>query len=210
MTKKITKNISKVERLENLLNKDLILVSLSHQINYVQIKENKADSFLKQLTIKNLPKNALVFTLDVQNLENQYLNKSFSNVNKCSDFVILYEEEDKKEIKALFCEIKSFNPSRPEYEKQVESSFLFVEYACKMLSSFEEETKIDSSKYYLFHLYEPKGRDIIRSSPKNRLIFEKRTEKMIYLKNTEKYIQKIAFQAEKGIILNPFIDFNEL
>lgn len=204
----MTKKISKVEKLENLLNKDLVLISVSHQINYVQIKESKSDTFLKQLTIKNLPKNALVFTLDVQNLENQYLNKSFSNVNKCSDFVILYEDEN--EIKGLFCEIKSFNPSRPEYEKQVESSFLFVEYACKMLSSFEEETKIDSSKYYLFHLYEPKGRDIIKSSPRNRFVFAKRTEKMIYLKNTEKYIQKIAFQAEKGIILNPYIDFNEL
>ncbi|WP_338815768.1 hypothetical protein V9L05_22465 (plasmid) [Bernardetia sp. Wsw4-3y2] len=206
--------MSRVEKIENLLNKDLILVSVSHQISYVQIKETQADAFLKRLTIKNLPKNALVFTLDVEGIGNLYFNKSSPTANKCSDFVILYEDKDK--IKALFCEIKSFNPSRPEYEKQLESSFLFVEYACKILNSFEKETKIDSSKYYLFHLYEPKNRDMMRSSPRDRYTPHKKTEEMKYIVTSSKkpvknkYIQKIAFQAEKGTVLNPYIDFNEL
>ncbi len=191
----MTEKIGRVEKIEDLLNKDLVLHSVSNQINYLQIKENKTDALLKRLTIKNLPKNALVFTLDIEGVENPYFNKSNPIVNKCSDFVIIYEDDN--QIKALFCEIKSFKLSRPEHEKQLESSFLFVEYVCKMLSSFEEETKLDSPKYYLFHLYEPKGRDIISSSPRNRFAFEKQTEKMEHVNNTESIFKKSLFKLKR-------------
>ncbi len=189
--------MSKIEKIESLINH--LLVSLPSQkiIDYVEIKENQATAKLTQLTITDLPKDALVFTLDAHHLKirNQFLNEECQviGINKGCDAILICEMEGK--LNVLFCELKSFDFSAKDYELQFENSFLFLEYVCKMVEVFEGEKIEFIPRYFLFCLNSPRrGRNNISHHEKNIKIEYKEFEKIIYQK---KNLHKVSFIVDR-------------
>lgn len=189
--------MNKIQKLESLINHLLILLPSQKIIDYVEIKENQESAKLTQLIITDLPKDALVFTLDahVLNIRNQFLNEESQviGINKGCDAILVCEIEGK--LNVLFCELKSFDFSAKDYELQFENSFLFLEYLCKMVEVFEGEKIEFVPRYFLFCLNSPRrGRNNISHHEKNIKIEYKEFEKILYQK---KNLHKISFIVER-------------
>ncbi|WP_027002030.1 hypothetical protein [Hugenholtzia roseola] len=196
-----------IEEIQNLINKELLLRKCEIQTSFFQVKEKQKDALLKQITFQETPSEILVFTLDDGELRNQFLNKSSDIGNKASDFVVIVESKNKIDIHC--CEIKSFNPSPNDYEFQLKSSFLFIEYLINLLRSLRHlDIEVGKERYYLFYLYEPKARNVIKSNPIYRNQFEIRTDKMTFF--TSDYIKKYAFKGDRKKTLNPVVDFQSI
>lgn len=206
--------MSQIQKIESLINHLLISLPSEKVIDYVEIKENQETAKLTQLTIRDLPKDVLVFTLDahVFNIRNQFLNEEcqIKGVNKGCDAILVCEIEGK--LNVLFCELKSFDFSAKDYELQFENSFLFLEYLCKMIEVFEGEKIEFIPRYFLFCLNSPrKGKKKTTHYEKEIKIEYKEFEKIIYQK---KNLHKISFVVQsknkkykKNISLQDLIKF---
>jgi hypothetical protein len=188
--------MNQIQKIESLINQTIITLSSEKIVDYIDIEENQENAKLTKLTIENLPKDALVFTLDARvfNIRNQFLSEEcqIKGVNKGCDAILICELEGK--INVLFCELKSFDFSAKDYELQFENSFLFLEYLCKMIEVFEGE-KIDFvPRYFLFCLKAaPRGKKTATRYKEEIRIEYKAFEKILYQK---KNLHKISFVVQ--------------
>jgi hypothetical protein len=148
--------MNQIEKLEHLLNKDMILLYCSNTKTAFTFEEHQSTKAgLEHLTIKNIPANALIFSCDVKDkgITNQFINNScqIKGVNKGCDLVIIFEKESA--LYAVFGEMKSFEDNKVVYQPQLQNSYLLVDYLRRMINLFDNESIEFKPFFYLFYLY---------------------------------------------------------
>lgn len=128
-----------LESMIDIINPNVVINydTLKHRL---KLKEEGADSKVKELFIEHIPVSALAFTLDHQpkGKAHQYFKQlslyvSSTNgigVNKGCDLIILWQEAGKN--KALVFDLKSDRPNLKDAQKQLDNSALFLKYLLSM------------------------------------------------------------------------------
>lgn len=127
--------------IRDIINPDVV-INYDTSRNRLKLKEEGADSKVKELFIDHMPVSALAFTLDHQpkGKARQYFKQlslyvsstNGTGVNKGCDLIILWQEADKK--KALVFDLKSDKPNLQATQKQLDNSELFLKYLLGMAS----------------------------------------------------------------------------
>ncbi|TWV83910.1 hypothetical protein [Moraxella sp. VT-16-12] len=118
---------------QSLLNPEIILncVTENNKYNKLIFRENSDGSSIKKLNIDHIPKNSIVFTLDLCVGKNrfpqlsQYLNSQRKDgLNKSCDIVIMVCNNE--DIDVYFFDLKSEKIKSKDCSKQLKNSELFV------------------------------------------------------------------------------------
>ncbi|GAB2189768.1 hypothetical protein MAH1_13760 [Sessilibacter sp. MAH1] len=134
--------------MREIINPDVV-INYDTEKKQLTLKEDGADSKVAELYIKQMPENALAFTLDYQPKKEKQKYKQLSlyvnstndvGVNKRCDLIILWQDAEQK--RALVLDLKSDRLKPKDNQKQLDNSELFLKY---LLSMAEVHYGIDAN-----------------------------------------------------------------
>ena len=118
-------------------------VSIPNLSNNFILKESSSSAKLKEIEIRNVPKNSILIDLDNINMGNylkMVLNSSLG-IFECCDYAIISLINDK--IYCIFIELKSLKPDVRHVTNQLKGGDCFIDYCNSIIKNFLNFPKID-------------------------------------------------------------------
>ncbi len=139
--------------LKTLLNPSVISY-IDHAKGRVQLEENTEDSKLKPIWLNGLSKNAVVFKLDKENINMDFIDPGLNNIYKRCDYIIISSYQTKNVI--IFCELKS--NSHKGAKQQLHSSIPFIDFIASLLNTHYEQDIRQFKRYFVLFSTSAKAR----------------------------------------------------
>lgn len=131
--------------LNEIIDPNVCIGICGENFDEVIFKENSSQSKINKLTVKKIPSDCFVFTLDCDNKVNgknyaqlsSYLNDTNNNgLNKSCDLVILHVKDAENMVEVSLIDLKSDKIKKSQCEGQLNNSELFIEYIFKVVKFY--------------------------------------------------------------------------